>query len=105
MNRFNRLIHSNLYLGGGRLWKAIIYRLVSFYYHCDIPCKREIIDGVYFNHRGFGIVINPNARKVRMCDASALERLKWTEKHPGKSIKETEAVRVEKAERKADPRG
>lgn len=42
------------------MWKAFIYRLVSFYYHCDIPCKREIIDGVYFNHRGFGIVINPD---------------------------------------------
>lgn len=62
MNRFNKLIHSKLYLGGGRLWKVIIYRLVCFYYHCDIPCKREIIDGVYFNHRGFGIVINPNSK-------------------------------------------
>lgn len=50
-----------MYLCGGKLWKAFIYRLVSFSYHCDIPCKHEIIDGVYFNHRGFGIVINPNA--------------------------------------------
>ena len=35
---------------------------MRFYYHCDIPCKREIIEGVYFNHRGFGIVINPNSK-------------------------------------------
>ena len=54
---------------------------------------------------GGGIVINPNARKVRMSDTSALKRLKWMEEHPGRFIKETEVIRSKKTERKADPAG
>lgn len=39
----------------------MLHRLIRFYYHCDIPYTLDL-QGVYFNHKGFGIVINPNAR-------------------------------------------
>ena len=38
-----------------------MYRLICWYYHCDIPYSINL-KGVYFCHRGFGIVINPNAK-------------------------------------------
>lgn len=53
-----------LYLKGGgvnRIRAKLIYRYVRLVYHCDIPYSAGI-DGVYFCHKGFGIVINPNAR-------------------------------------------
>ncbi len=39
----------------------MLERFLRFYYCCDIP-KEANIEGVYFCHRGFGIVINPNAK-------------------------------------------
>lgn len=63
MNRFNRLIQKEylLYRGGviSRRFSSLLYRLICWYYHCDIPCSLNL-KGVYFCHRGFGIVINPN---------------------------------------------
>lgn len=35
--------------------------MIRVYYHCDIPIAVDI-RGVYFCHKGFGIVINPNAQ-------------------------------------------
>ena len=40
---------------------SVLYRLLRWYYHCDIPPAAGI-NGVYFCHNGFGIVINPKAR-------------------------------------------
>lgn len=66
MNRFNRLIQKEytLYtaLGGVFcIFSSLLYRLICWYYHCDIPYSINL-KGVYFCHRGFGIVINPNAK-------------------------------------------
>lgn len=61
MNRFNRLINSRFYhSGGGRLYGKILFRLVSWYYHCDIPCECKF-EKVFFCHRGFGTVISTGA--------------------------------------------
>ena len=63
MNRFNRIIQlqNRLYTEGGiRLFfSKLINRFVRFYYHCDIPYSLNL-RGVYFCHKGFNIVINPN---------------------------------------------
>lgn len=40
---------------------ALLSRLIRWYYHCDIPYSINL-QGVYFYHKGFGVVINPNAR-------------------------------------------
>ncbi len=66
MNRFNRLIQKQHFLSsrGGGIYKIInklLPRLIRWYYHCDIPSSLNI-KGVYFCHRGFGIVINPNSK-------------------------------------------
>jgi len=63
MNRFNRTIQFYHKLGGGifiRLIRGFLYRAIRWYYHCDIPYS-AVIDGVYFCHRGYGIVINPKS--------------------------------------------
>lgn len=66
MNRFNRIIHYPyriFQMGGGKLKiiSILLHRLIRFYYHCDIPYSLDL-QGVYFNHKGFGIVINPDAK-------------------------------------------
>lgn len=67
MNRFNRLIQFYHRLGGGgnswakRLIRGSLSRIIRWYYHCDIPFTAQI-DGVYFCHRGFGVVINPKVK-------------------------------------------
>ena len=65
MNRFNRLIQKDytLYMGGviSHVFLRVFYRLIKLYYHCDIPYSLNL-NGVYFCHGGFGIVINPNAK-------------------------------------------
>lgn len=38
----------------------ILNRLIRWYYHCDIPYCVNLED-VYFFHKGFDIVINPNS--------------------------------------------
>ena len=35
-----------------------MYRLIRWYYHCDIPYSIDV-SGCYFCHKGFGVVINP----------------------------------------------
>lgn len=65
MNRFNRLIQwqYSFNSAGGGMYKIInkLYsRALRWYYHCDIPPSLNL-KGVYFCHKGFGIVINPNA--------------------------------------------
>lgn len=40
---------------------ALLYRLMRVYYHCDIPYTIDLT-GVYFNHKGFGVVINPQSK-------------------------------------------
>lgn len=43
--------------GGGKI-SNLINRLIRLYYHCEIPpCVN--VSSCYFNHSGFGIVINP----------------------------------------------
>lgn len=37
------------------------YRIMRHRFMCDIPLTQNISDKAYFNHNGFGIVINPNA--------------------------------------------
>ena len=72
MTRFNRIIQHYHRIGkkeatgGGRnsivkVYRGILQRLISWYYHCDIPSTAEI-DGVYFCHSGFGVVINPKTK-------------------------------------------
>lgn len=34
---------------------------IRWYYHCDIPYNVDV-SGCYFNHKGFGVVINPLAK-------------------------------------------
>lgn len=48
--------------GGGKLliMNKLFYRLIRWYYHCDIPYSINL-KGVYFAHSGFGVVINPNS--------------------------------------------
>lgn len=64
MNRFNRLILKEfiLYQRGGisKILCKILNRLIRWYYHCDIPYSLNL-NNVYFCHKGFGVVINPNA--------------------------------------------
>ena len=64
MNRFNHLIQkqSILYRGGviSKILCKILNRCIRWYYHCDIPYSLNIRN-VYFCHKGFGVVINPNA--------------------------------------------
>lgn len=51
-----------IYWGGGnRVIAKALYRLIRWYYHCDIPYSVDV-RGVYFCHKGFGIVINPSAK-------------------------------------------
>lgn len=61
-NRFNRIIqwYHKRPGGGNSFINRILWRLIRLYYACDIP-KEAKIDGVYFCHHGFGIVINPEA--------------------------------------------
>lgn len=64
MNRANYLIHKqyDLYsrrLGGVFLSK-LLNRWIRWYYHCDIPYSLNLT-GVYFAHKGFGVVINPKS--------------------------------------------
>ena len=40
---------------------VVLYRLIRWYYHCDIPYSTDV-QGVRFMHKGFGIVINPKAK-------------------------------------------
>ncbi|WP_448789145.1 serine O-acetyltransferase [Bacteroides graminisolvens] len=65
MNRFNRLVqkqYSLFRLGPiGLIASQLLYRLIRWYYHCDIPYTLNI-KGVYFCHKGFGIVINGNSK-------------------------------------------
>lgn len=69
MNRFNRLIKRPHKLfsncRGGviisklrKLFASFLTRLIRWYYHCDIPYTVDV-SGVYFCHKGFGVVINP----------------------------------------------
>lgn len=63
MNRFNRLINKpyKLHKRGGKLRNIqirVLTRFIRWYYHCDIPCTVDV-SGVYFCHKGFGVVINP----------------------------------------------
>lgn len=65
MNRFNKLIRFNRYIyikfGNGikSLYLCdILHRFIRWYYHCEIPLCINI-ENCYFNHKGFGIVINP----------------------------------------------
>lgn len=63
MNRFNKIIHIPYKLhkiGNGKLkiFSSLLCRLIRFYYHCDIPYTIDLAN-VYFNHKGFGVVINP----------------------------------------------
>lgn len=64
MNRFNKIIQKQSALNGGGwiglLINKLLYRMIRWYYHCDIPYSLNL-KGVYFCHNGFGIVINPNA--------------------------------------------
>ena len=34
--------------------------MIRWYYHCEIPYTLDV-NGVYFAHKGFGVVINPNS--------------------------------------------
>lgn len=63
MNRFNRIIQFQNRLGRGRYYVIckVLVRLIRWYYHCDIPYTANV-KGVYFCHKGFGVVINPKAR-------------------------------------------
>lgn len=36
-------------------------RLISWYYHCDIPYTLDV-SGCFFCHKGFGVVINPRTK-------------------------------------------
>lgn len=64
LNRFNRIIkwpHKIYGSGGGKLRRipaGFIMRLISWYYHCDIPYSLDV-SGCFFCHNGFGVVINP----------------------------------------------
>ena len=63
MNRFNRIVHLQylLYKWGGvfLVISKLLNRMIRLYYHCDIPYTLNL-KGVYFCHKGFNIVINPN---------------------------------------------
>ncbi|MBC5781045.1 serine O-acetyltransferase [Blautia difficilis] len=60
---FNNLVkkmYKNYNFGGfKRFYSKLIYHLIRLVYHCDIPYTLDV-SGVYFCHRGFDIVINPN---------------------------------------------
>ena len=49
-------------MGGGifQVFNRLTSRIIRFYYHCEIPHTLNV-KGVYFCHKGFGIVINPKA--------------------------------------------
>ena len=38
----------------------LLNRLMRWYYHCDVPYSL-CVKGVYFAHKGFGVVIKPNS--------------------------------------------
>lgn len=40
---------------------------IRWYYHCDIPYSVDV-SGCYFNHKGFGVVINPLVKIGRNVD-------------------------------------
>ena len=40
------------------VYMRFLTRLIRWYYHCDIPYTVDV-SGVYFCHKGFGVVINP----------------------------------------------
>ena len=65
---FNILVHKMFkwYSGGGRMPSRVLYRLIRWYYHCDIPYNINL-NGVWFCHNGFGIVINANAQIGEGC--------------------------------------
>ena len=62
MSHFHYLIRKrhSLFRGGGKILLCrILSRWIKWYYHCDIPYTIDI-NGVFFCHSGFGVVINPN---------------------------------------------
>ena len=68
LDRFNKILQFThaLYLGGDkfflvRIMCAFLSRVIRLYYHCDIPYTVELT-GVSIMHKGFGIVIHPNAK-------------------------------------------
>ena len=74
MNRFNRLIRCPNKIYRAKFCRgcviinklrvlsiALISRAIRWYYHCDIPYTVDV-SGVYFCHKGFGVVINPQAQ-------------------------------------------
>lgn len=65
MNRFNYLVQKQYSLSRlgaiGLIASKLLCRLIRWYYHCDIPYTLNL-KGVYFCHKGFGIVINDNAK-------------------------------------------
>ena len=67
LNRFNRIIkwpHKIYGSGGGKLRRipaGLLMRLISWYYHCDIPYSLDV-SGCFFCHNGFGVVINPRTK-------------------------------------------
>ena len=40
---------------------------IRWYYHCDIPYELDV-SGCYFNHKGFGVVINPLTKIAQNVD-------------------------------------
>ena len=61
MNINKLLCHQHrLYKMGGvnRVVSKILYKLIRWYYHCDIPYSCDT-SGVYFAHKAFGGVVNP----------------------------------------------
>ena len=40
---------------------SVVFHFVRWYYHCEIPW-RVPIEGVYFCHSGFGVIINGNVK-------------------------------------------
>lgn len=44
-----------------RICASFLTRLIRWYYHCDIPYTVDV-SGVYFCHKGFGVVIHPRTK-------------------------------------------
>lgn len=62
---FNKLVKkmNKYYIAGGirKYFSIIMYHFNRVIFQCDIPYTLDV-SGVYFCHKGFNIVINPNAK-------------------------------------------
>ena len=64
MNKTNRIIHFGIRMNRKKHYfiSKLIHGLLRLFRQCDISMSADIDDSVYFCHKAFGVIINPNCK-------------------------------------------